>query len=279
MEKKRIQWHPAFYAAMQIELEGDAPYLQFEEERMLTRKPLQMDMLIKKKSGYQCQKKIGWLFREYNILEYKNPKGTFGVNQFFKVIAYAANFQSNTGREREIEPKCITITVVCGNYPWKLVSFLKREYGISIRKEFSGIYYIQGALFPMQIVVNKELDEEEYKWLSRLHSGLKRERDIEVLSEVYLEKSNDPRYETVMDVIMRANEEVCEEAKSMCNALRELFADELAEGRERGRAEGRAEGTVSNLLLLMKNLQLTAEQAMNVLEIPTEERDLYMQRL
>ncbi|MBQ4537165.1 MAG: hypothetical protein II994_06060 [Lachnospiraceae bacterium] len=141
---------------------------------------------------------------------------------------------------------------------------------------------MQGALFPIQIVVNKELDEE-YQWLSRLHSGLERERDIEVLSEAYLNKSNDPRYETVMDVIMRANEEVCEEAKGMCNALRELFADELAEGMEKAMAEGRAEGRAVNMLhnlsMLMKNLQMTAEEAMNVLEIPGEEREKYLQMM
>ena len=141
---------------------------------------------------------------------------------------------------------------------------------------------MQGALFPIQIVVNKELDEE-YQWLSRLHSGLERERDIEVLSEAYLNKSNDPRYETVMDVIMRANEEVCEEAKGMCNALRELFADELAEGMEKAMAEGRAEGRAVNMLhnlsMLMKNLQMTADEAMNVLEIPSEEREKYLQMM
>ena len=155
---------------------------------------------------------------------------------------------------------------------------MQEEYGIIIKKRFSGIYYVQGALFPIQIVVNKELDEE-YQWLSRLHSGLERERDIEVLSEAYLNKSNDPRYETVMDVIMRANEEVCEEAKGMCNALRELFADELAEGMEKAMEEGRAVNMLHNLSMLMKNLQMTAEEAMNVLEIPDEEREKYLQMM
>lgn len=33
---------------------------------------------------------------------------------------------------------------------------------------------------------------------------------------------------------MRADENQCEEAKNMCNALRELFADELEEARNEG---------------------------------------------
>ena len=33
---------------------------------------------------------------------------------------------------------------------------------------------------------------------------------------------------------MRANKNQCEEAKNMCNALRELFADELEEARNEG---------------------------------------------
>lgn len=45
-------------------------------------------------------------------------------------------------------------------------------------------------------------------------------------------------YEAVMDLITRANWEQMEEEKKMCDALKELFADELKEADARGRAEG-----------------------------------------
>ena len=45
-----------------------------------------------------------------------------------------------------------------------------------------------------------------------------------------------------MDIIVRANHEMFEEAKEMCDALRELFADEFKENRREGLQEGRQKG-------------------------------------
>lgn len=38
-----LQWHPAFQAALQIELREDRSVLEFYEEHNLSKKPLQMD--------------------------------------------------------------------------------------------------------------------------------------------------------------------------------------------------------------------------------------------
>lgn len=46
---KLLQWHPGFVAAMKIELKEDRDYLQFIPEYQLTKKPLQIDILIIKK--------------------------------------------------------------------------------------------------------------------------------------------------------------------------------------------------------------------------------------
>lgn len=58
---------------------------------------------------------------------------------------------------------------------------------------------------------------------------------------------------------------------NMCQAIKEMLEDE--------RTEGRAEGVVHNIRQMMKNLKLTAEQAMDVLEIPAEERSKYLEQL
>ena len=47
MKNNKIQWHPAFDAALQIELADDADCLTFEPEHLLSKKPMQMDELIK----------------------------------------------------------------------------------------------------------------------------------------------------------------------------------------------------------------------------------------
>ena len=48
-KKKPLQWHPAFYAGLQIELAEDAENLIFENEHQLGTKPKQIDVLIIKK--------------------------------------------------------------------------------------------------------------------------------------------------------------------------------------------------------------------------------------
>ncbi len=42
-EAKMLQWHPAFFAEIQIELQEDAEHLIFENEHQLGTKPKEMD--------------------------------------------------------------------------------------------------------------------------------------------------------------------------------------------------------------------------------------------
>ena len=46
-KEEKIQWHPAFDAALQIELGEEAKYLTFEPEHLLSKKPMQIDVLVK----------------------------------------------------------------------------------------------------------------------------------------------------------------------------------------------------------------------------------------
>lgn len=68
---------------------------------------------------------------------------------------------------------------------------------------------------------------------------------------------------------------VKEEEHNMCQAVREI--------REEGRKLGREEGTKSRLLTdvknIMKNMKMTAVQAMAVLEIPQDEQEKYLSLL
>ena len=56
---KRLQWHPAFFAGIQIELEEERDKLTFENEHQLNTKPLEADVvIIKKQPGVQIRKNI-----------------------------------------------------------------------------------------------------------------------------------------------------------------------------------------------------------------------------
>ena len=94
------------------------------------------------------------------------------------------------------------------------------------------------GVFPTQIIVIDQLTAENNFWLSRLRKNLTAANDIEKLAEEYRKKRNSPLYSAAMDLLMRANHEAAEEAKDMCDAIRELFADELKEVEKQERKKG-----------------------------------------
>ncbi|MCM1500019.1 MAG: hypothetical protein NC124_16275 [Clostridium sp.] len=161
MEKKHNQWHPGFIAALQMELRENREDLEFTEEHNLSKKPLQIDVLvIKKDRDTVIHNGIGKLFRRYNIIEYKSPDDTMGIDVFYKVIAYACLYKNSADKENQYPVGDITVTLLRHNYPRTLMKHLQTE-GYTIIKRESGIYEVVGkAMFATQIIVSKELPEE-----------------------------------------------------------------------------------------------------------------------
>lgn len=248
MADRKLQWHPAFQAALQIELEDDREFLQFHEEYNLNKKPLQVDtLIINMKSGYRTKKSIGWIFRKYNIIEYKNPWDYISVNDFYKVMSYACSYQSNTAMILERPPEEITVTLIGNRYPRKLIRHLRESHHVMVESVYPGIYYIKGLMFPLQIIVSRKLPSKEYIWLSRLRDDLVVEGDVDVLSDAYRGRDQDPLYSAAMEFIVRANKKEYEEGIDMCQALEELFEEKLKKKAEEieAQAEIRAEARVA----------------------------------
>ena len=130
---------------------------------------------------------------------------------------------------------------------------------------------MEGLLFSLQVVVQRELDKEENVWLSRLRENLKMREDVEVLAHAYRGKDQDPLYSAVMDLIIRANWKLYEEGENMCDALNELFADKLEKKWEEGRYE-----SLSNLL--KNSPSLNVEEAAKLLGFSKEMLEGYKKR-
>ena len=64
---EKIQWHPAFDAALQIELGEETKYLEFDSEHLLSKKPMQIDVLVKNERHVKIQKNIGRIFRKMTL--------------------------------------------------------------------------------------------------------------------------------------------------------------------------------------------------------------------
>ena len=234
-EKRRLSWHPAFGAVLRIELERELDLLEIVDERQLTKEPLQVDVLIvKKEKDIRLEKNIGRIFKSYNIIEYKSPEDYLSINDFYKVYAYACLYQSDTDRVMEVDPREITLTFVCMRYPRKLLGHLKETRGMRVSRQGDGIYYLEGDTLAMQLLVTGELSERDNYWLQHLRGNLKEGRELQDLMERYERHRHSKWYQAAMDLIVRANWDRMKEEKEMCEALRELFADELRESKERG---------------------------------------------
>ena len=85
-----LSWHTAFFSAVQMELAEYKDSLEFIPEFPLTTEPLRIDcIIIKKAKNTIIKKNFTTIFREVNILEYKNPSRNFSIANFYKVYAYA----------------------------------------------------------------------------------------------------------------------------------------------------------------------------------------------
>ena len=162
MEKTKLQWHPAFGVALRITMQDEMKYLEMHEEHLLSKKPLQMDILIiKKTQDIQIKKKIGMIFRKHNIIEYKSPEDSLSVNDFYKVYGYSCIYQSNTDRVKEIDPEELTLTFACSHYPRKFLRHLETVRGMRAEYQGGGIYYLKGDPIPMQLLITPKLTYKE----------------------------------------------------------------------------------------------------------------------
>lgn len=261
----KIQWHPAFDAALQIELGDEAKYLEFESEHMLTKKPMQIDVLVKNDKHVKIRKNIGRIFRQYNIIEYKSPKDDLNIDDFYKTYAYACIYKSDTEAVDRIQATELTISFVCYHYPRAMLNKLERDRGITVESVDDGIYYLLGDAIPIQLIVVPALSKENNYWLNNLRNDLKSGGEIRRFIELYEKNKNSKLYQALADTIMRANWKEVKEERKMCEALKELFADDLRESELKGRNAGKIEGKIE-LVIKKYGKGCTVEETAEMLE-------------
>ena len=277
-----LQWHPAFFAGIQIELKDDKENLSFENEHQLSAKPMEIDVLvIKKEKDVPVRKNIGRIFRKHNIIEYKSPKDYLSIDDFYKVYGYTCFYKADTGAADEIKANELTMTFVCSRYPSKLLRHLKEKRGYTIEKPEDGIYYIKGDYFPIQIIVTSKLSETENLWLKNRTDNMKDVRSARKLIDDYGKHRENDLYESVMNIIMRANKEKFQEVRGMCDALKELMKDELEEAKREAKKEGIQQG-IKILIESCKEFALSYEQTIHKIaekyELPIEKAEEYMKK-
>ena len=149
---EKIQWHPAFDAALQIEFGDEAKYLEFDPEHLISKKPMQIDVLVKNEKHVKLKKNIGRIFRQYNIIEYKSPEDDLDIDDFYKTYAYACLYKSDTETVDLIPADELTITFVCYHYPRNMLLQAATRPEVFSGTDDSGIYYLIGDAIPIQLL-------------------------------------------------------------------------------------------------------------------------------
>jgi hypothetical protein len=171
MDGDRINWHQAFYAALQMELDEWKDCLEFHTEYQIATEPLRIDaLIIKKKPEAVIRKNIGAIFRHDNVLEFKSPDDYIGVDDFSKTMSYCYLYAA----QGKVPITSLTLTLVCSRYPRNVMVHIDEVYGWEVREREPGIYEVSGAgmAFPIQIIESQKLPEQENLWLKSLRGGL-----------------------------------------------------------------------------------------------------------
>jgi len=141
--------------------------------------------------------------------------------------------KSETGGLNEISGTDITISLVREEKPRKLLKQLSTEY--EGKEEGKGIYRFKGLLFPLQILVTKELDSTLHGWLCSLTRSIKQQRAENLLSDYSnLGNGRDKQNASVIiDFVSNVNVgvflQILKENDHMTEAMKELIAPEIIE--------------------------------------------------
>jgi len=277
MNDTKIQWHPGFVAAMDLEFKENRSDLIFEKEYNLNTKPLEIDLLIiKKDPDVQMVNEIGKLFRGHNIIEYKSPDDHMDIDTFYKAGAYGCLYKASGKSVDERSAEDITITMIRDTKPEGLFWYFK-EHRIGVTNPYAGIYYIADAiLFPTQMIVGSELKQEDHIWLKALSDRVQKQEMKKLLEKVnsITEKFDRELADSVLEVSINANKQIIEGLRgddSMCQALLEIMEPEINKI-----VEAKIQKSILNAVksfrdlgaddekireILMKNYELTSKEA------------------
>lgn len=286
MKDTKIQWHPAFAAAMELELRENWDSLEFQREYNLNTKPLEIDLLvIKKERSAHISNEIGRGFRGHNILEYKSASDHLNIDTYFKAVAYASLYKSYGETVDAVKEDDVTISLVREAKPEGLFRYF-REHGYAVTPCGRGIYQIGGKTpFFTQVVVTKELDREGHIWLMSLSGKLEKDNIEELVGRIHMlpEKREIELATSVLEVSVAANQDSMEKLKGeekMYEALMEFLEPKLKirerEWKEAGIREG-IHGTVDVLRELGHGDAEIKEAITRKYALTEEEAETYFQ--
>ena len=241
-DDSKIQWHQAFVGAIHCELGRDQEKLDFYQEHSITKKPLQVDLLIiKKTADGEFSSGIGRLLSRYNILEYKSPGDSLGIDALFQALTYASYYKSSGDHENERKDSEITVMLVRNEYPQSLVKYLT-EKGCAVTESEPGVFQISGqTFFRIIILATGRMDQKEHVWLNALRNDLKKNEYYHLLERSREIAAAEGDYvDVLLSVVEKSNAEH-EKWKEESNVA-SLLIEAIKNGEQRGITIGEQRG-------------------------------------
>ena len=281
-----IMWHPAFYGAAELELQENINELEIIPEYNLSKEPIRIDLLItkNKNKATSIKNEIGHIMRTYNIIEYKSPDDGMTVDDFYKTLGYACLYKGYGESVNQIPIDEITISLFREVYPREMFKELEKS-GLEISEQYPGIYYVTGNIpVPAQVIVTSRLSPENHSSL-RILSVNADKADVERFlryARLLSNQGDRNNVDAVLQASVSANFELYEEVRRnsvMCEALQELMKDEINEKINEAKTEGGIESKLEDVKNIMETMELSIEQAMDALKIPTSQREMILKKL
>ena len=285
----RIKYHPGFVGGLGVLLWDYREMIDIMPEKWLSTEGIRMDVLIiKKNPAVTFKNDMCHIFRVHNILEYKSPEDELSIDVFAKAMAYAYLYKSLGEPVDAIPLTELTVTIYRHNYPRELFRKLI-EAGMQVSRKAAGIYYVRGtSVFPVQIIVGRELEPKEYAMFRVLAPEASRQ-DLTNFNDIAFQR-RDAAYKRYVDSIFQVSvstnrqlyNEMTKEDKKMCEALKDLLKEDFAAAEARGKVIGEAQGEIKGMIKLyheemglapqeitikiMKRFSLDEETARNFVE-------------
>ena len=230
VDELKKQYHPAFCAAMELELREDKDHLIFEDEYNLNTKPNKIDFLVINVSdNARVKSGLGAIFKKHNLFEFKGFRDSLNERVYHRTMGYVHLYiaYGDVG----ITSDEITVSFLREAYPRKMMKYFE-ENGFTITNYDNGIYHVKKQdHIDMQVIVTSRLGNP-YVWINKITSRLKPEDILQMQKEVagLSDEIDLVNAESVVDMSISLNKEK-EYIKEMIGmgALRDMFKEEFEE--------------------------------------------------
>ena len=205
-ERFKNQYHPAYCAAIELELREDKEHLLYNKEYNLNSKPNEVDLLVIETDNNKVKSGIGSIFKKHNFFEFKNPKDSLDIRMYYRTMGYVNLYLAYESDDIPIED--VSISFLREGYPRKLMKWFEIE-GFDITAYEDGIYYVRKyGHVDMQVIVTSRLSKS-YAWVTKISSKLEKEDFIKMCDEFrVLDDDKDClNAESVMDLSVRLNKD------------------------------------------------------------------------